>query len=302
MNKKIVIAGGCGFIGSYFKEQFKKLGFEVILISRKSNNTDTIAWADKGKIIEALEGSEMLINLAGKSVDCRYNEKNKAEIMSSRVESTKALGEALLQCQNPPPLWLNSSTATMYRYSLDKAMTESNGEVGTGFSVDVAKAWENAFYSFQLPNTRQVALRISIVLGDGGVMKPYVNLVHFGLGGTQGSGKQMFSWIHIDDLYNIVLFIQKNDSIKGAVNCASPNPVTNKTLMQTFRKVMHVKIGLPAYTWMLEIGTFFLRTESELILKSRWVIPEKLLQAGYAFRFPELEGALKDILETKESL
>ena len=128
-------------------------------------------------------------------------------------------------------------------------------------------------------------------------MKPYTNLVRFGLGGTQGSGKQMFSWIHIDDLYNIVLFIQKNTATKGAVNCASPNPVTNKTLMQTFRKVMHVKIGLPAYTWMLEIGTFFLRTESELILKSRWVIPEKLLQAGYAFRFPELEGALKDILE-----
>ena len=297
MNKKIVLAGGSGFIGSYFREQFKKLGYEVILISRKSNNTDTISWADTDKIIEALEGAEMLINLAGKSVDCRYNEKNKAEIMSSRVESTKALGEALLQCKNPPTLWLNSSTATMYRYSQDKAMTESNGEIGTGFSVDVAKAWENAFYSFQLPNTRQVALRISIVLGDGGVMKPYTNLVRFGLGGTQGSGKQMFSWIHIDDLYNIVLFIQKNTATKGAVNCASPNPVTNKTLMQTFRKVMHVKIGLPAYTWMLEIGTFFLRTESELILKSRWVIPEKLLQAGYAFRFPELEGALKDILE-----
>ena len=140
MNKKIVLAGGSGFIGSYFREQFKKLGYEVILISRKSNNTDTISWADTDKIIEALEGAEMLINLAGKSVDCRYNEKNKAEIMSSRVESTKALGEALLQCKNPPTLWLNSSTATMYRYSQDKAMTESNGEIGTGFSVDVAKA------------------------------------------------------------------------------------------------------------------------------------------------------------------
>ena len=190
MNKKIAIAGGTGFTGKYLTEQFRNLGYEVLIISRQEQS---IKWNDTKEIINALENSALLINLAGKSVDCRYNNKNKEEILKSRTETTKALGEAILKCRNPPELWINSSTATIYRHAEDRPMTESTGEIGKGFSVDVATNWEKALFSFQLPKTRQVALRMAIVLGkNGGVMKPFINLVRFGLGGKQGNGNQMF--------------------------------------------------------------------------------------------------------------
>jgi uncharacterized protein (TIGR01777 family) len=300
MSNKIIIAGGTGFIGKYLAKQFANLGYQVIIISRQKEN---VQWSDTAGIINALENAEMLINLAGKSVDCRYNEKNKKEILESRTGTTKALGEAILKCNKPPELWITSSTATIYRHAEDRPMTEREGEIGKGFSVDVAKGWESSFFSFQLPNTRQVALRMAIVLGkDGGVMKPLLNLVRFGLGGKQGNGRQMFSWIHIEDLFNIILFIQLHKELKGVYNCSAPNPVDNKTLMQTLRQVMKAKIGLPSPAWLLEIGAVIINTETELILKSRWVIPEKLLEAGYTFKYPTLESALKDILAASRGL
>ncbi len=295
MSKKIIIAGGTGFIGEHLSKQFVNLGYQIIFISR---NKENIQWQDTAGIIYALEDAEMLINLAGKSVDCRYNEKNKAEILLSRTKTTKALGEAILKCKNPPKLWINSSTATIYRHAEDRPMTESTGEIGKGFSVDVAIKWEESFFSFQLPHTRQVALRIAIVLGkDGGVMKPFINLVKFGLGGKQGSGKQMFSWIHIEDLFNIVLFLQTHKELQGVFNCSAPNPVNNKTLMQTLRKEMKIKFGLSSPTWLLNFGAIIINTETELLLKSRWVVPEKLLASGYTFKYPRLEGALGNILK-----
>ncbi len=291
---KIVIAGGTGFIGHYFTEAFQKAGYKVLIIARKPN---TIQWNDDHAIINALEDSELLINLAGKSVNCRYTEENKKAILSSRTETTKALGEALLKCKNPPPLWINSSTATIYRHAEDRPMTESKGEIGSGFSVGIAKAWEESFFSFSLPHTRQVALRIAIVLGkNGGVMQPLMNLVRYGLGGKQGSGKQKFSWIHIEDLFNIVRFVQSHAEIAGTINCSSPNPVDNQTLMKTFRKTMNVKFGIPAPTWLLRIGAFVIGTETELLLKSRWVLPERLLQAGFIFKHSQLYEAVKDCL------
>jgi uncharacterized protein (TIGR01777 family) len=295
MNKKIVIAGGTGFIGSNLNAEFTKLGYEVIVISRQSGH---VQWSDEQGIINALDGAEMVINLAGKSVNCRYNEANKAEILSSRTLTTKAIGEAILKCNTPPPLWLNSSTATIYRDARDRPMTESTGEIGSGFSVDIATQWESMFYSFQLPQTRQIALRIAVVLGDGSVMKPFKNLIKFGLGGKQGNGKQMFSWLHIRDLFNIILFIRDNPQLTGAYNCSSPNPVDNNTLMKTIRESMGVKLGLPAYEWMLKIGAFLIGTETELILKSRWVIPERLLEAGYKFEYPEIKPAIQSIINT----
>ena len=298
MSKKIVIAGGTGFVGKYLTKQFGNLGYQAIIISRKNEN---IQWNDTTGIINALENSEMLINLAGKSVDCRYNEKNKTEILKSRIETTKALGEAIIKCNKPPELWINSSTATIYRHAEDRPMTESKGEIGKGFSVDVATNWEKSFFTFQLPNTRQVALRMAIVLGkDGGVMKPFINLVNLGLGGIQGNGKQMFSWIHIEDLFNIILFFQSHKELRGVFNCSAPNPIDNKTLMKTFREAMKVKIGLPSSVWLLEIGAVIIKTETELILKSRWVVPEKLLEAGYIFKYPTLETALKNILNNEQ--
>jgi uncharacterized protein (TIGR01777 family) len=295
MIKKVILAGGTGFIGQYFAEKFMDLGFEVKTISRQ---TQHIAWKDRTGIIEALENAEILINLAGKSVDCRYNSKNKDEILKSRTETTEILGNALLACKNPPPLWINSSTATIYRHAEDRPMTEESGEIGSGFSVDVAKAWEQAFFAFQLPKTRQIALRIAIVLGEnGGVITPFKNLVRFGLGGIQGSGNQQFSWIHVEDLFAIILFLQEKEELSGVFNCSSPQPITNRELMQNFRSAMNRKVGLPSPVWLLKMGAALIRTETELILKSRWVIPERLEREGYQFKFSQIDSALQDILE-----
>ncbi|MDF2517728.1 MAG: hypothetical protein K0R59_3024 [Sphingobacterium sp.] len=294
---KIVIAGGTGFVGQYLSKRFQKMGYQVILIGRQKEN---ISWTDTDGILAALEHAEMLINLAGKSVNCRYNARNKALIFSSRTETTSILGKAIENCSQPPALWLNASTATIYRHAEDRPMTESNGEIGRGFSVEVAKKWEQTFFDFHLPHTRQVALRMAIVLGaDGGVIQPFKNLVRFGLGGIQGNGNQYFSWIHIEDLFQIILFIQKNRKIEGIINCAAPNPIRNKTFMETFRSVMHRKIGLPAPKWLLEIGALLIGTETELLLKSRWVIPERLTELGFTFQFPTIGKALDDILILK---
>jgi len=294
MKKKIVIAGGTGFIGKHLKTRFEKKGYEVLIISRAAGD---IAWTDLPGMIHALENAEVVINLAGKSVDCRYNEKNKAEILRSRTETTRMLGEAIQQTKNPPSLWINSSTATIYRHAEDRPMTEDGGEIGKGFSVDVATAWEKEFFSFSLERTRQVALRTAIVLGkDGGVIKPFLNLVRFGLGGRQGNGRQMFSWIHIADVFNIMLFVMEHKELSGVFNCSAPNPITNETLMKTFREKTHTRFGLPSPAWLLSIGAVLIKTETELILKSRWVIPEKLMKAGYTFKYPMLDGALENIL------
>ncbi|MFC7785791.1 MULTISPECIES: TIGR01777 family oxidoreductase [unclassified Rossellomorea] len=294
MEKKIVIAGGTGFIGQYLQKKFLEKGYKVTIISRQSPH---VSWDRPNDIVQSLEDADMLINLAGKSVDCRYNEKNKDEIFRSRTETTKILGNALLQCQNPPPLWINSSTATIYRHAEDRPMTEENGDIGTGFSVEVAKKWEKAFFSFSLPATRQAALRIAIVLGpDGGVMTPYKNLVKFGLGGVQGPGDQRFSWIHVEDLFQIILFLNEEKELNGVFNCSSPNPVTNRELMAHVRSVMNKKIGLPTPKWMLEAGALLIKTETELVLKSRWVIPERLEKAGFVFQYGTLEKALRQIL------
>lgn len=297
MTRKVVLAGGTGFIGQYLEKKFTAMNIDVQIISRQSPH---IAWDDYQGIVQALDGAEMVINLAGKSVNCRYNEQNKREIMNSRVETTQTIGNAILDCEHPPAVWINSSTATIYRHAEDRPMTETKGEIGTGFSVDVAKAWEEAFFAFNLPHTRQAALRIAIVLGPGGgVMTPFQNLVRFGLGGHQGSGKQMFSWIHVEDLFQIILFIQEWESLEGVFNCTSPNPVTNRELMATMRKVMHRKGGLPASTWMLNLGARIIRTEPELVLKSRWVVPNRLIKEGFMFKYGRLEKALQHILHTK---
>lgn len=296
LKKKIVLAGGTGFIGQYLEKKYTNLDYEVIIISRQPQH---IAWTDHKGIMDALENAELVVNLAGKSVNCRYNEKNKIEILQSRTETTNILGAAILACANPPELWINSSTATIYRHAEDRPMSEASGEIGSGFSVEVANAWEQALFTFQLPNTRQIALRIAIVLGEeGGVMEPYINLVRLGLGGSQGSGKQKFSWIHIDDLYDIIHFLQKKKELSGVFNCSSPQPVSNEEFMRHLRHAMKRKIGLPAPKWMLEMGAVFLRTETELILKSRWVIPERLTQEGYRFKFAELDKAFQQIIGT----
>ncbi|WP_418041044.1 TIGR01777 family oxidoreductase [Paenibacillus xylanilyticus] len=292
--KKVVLAGGTGFVGQDFAQRFKKLGYEVLIISRQPGH---IAWEDSDGIRQALEGAEMLINLAGKSVNCRYTNENRRIILESRTSTTRILGESILECDLPPELWINSSTATIYRHAEDRPMTEKEGEIGSGFSVDVAKAWEQAFFEFSLPSTRQIALRIAIVLGKGGVMEPLTNLVRFGLGGSQGPGTQQFSWIHIEDLFRMVLYLQQHPELEGVFNASSPHPVTNRQLMESLRRHMGVRIGLPSPRWMLELGARFIRTETELVLKSRWVIPERIEQEGFTFKHDTLDTALDEILK-----
>ncbi len=295
MKKKIVIAGGTGFIGQYLDKTFKEEGFEVLIISRDFHH---INWNNNDKIIRALEDAEALINLAGKSVDCRYNEKNKSLILASRVETTKKLQSLIDQCSTPPKLWINSSTATIYRHSEDKAMDEYTGEIGSGFSVEVAKAWEKTFFEKSATCTRKVALRIAITIGKkGGVMKPYINLVKYGLGGQQGNGRQMFSWVHIEDLFCVIQFVMDKKEMKGVYNCAAPNPIPNKTFMKEMRKILKPLIYLPSPKLLLKTGAYFIDTETELVLKSRWVIPKKLIEKGFVFKYPTIGAALKNILE-----
>lgn len=297
MKKKIVIAGGTGFIGSYLNTQFSKAGYQVLVISRDAAH---ISWNDSEKIKSALEGALLLINLAGKSVDCRYTDENKVLIVSSRINTTQQLQDAVTTCNQAPKLWINSSTATIYRHAEDRAMDEESGDIGKGFSVDVAKAWESAFFSEKNDKVRKVALRIAIVLGpDGGVMKPYTNMVRFGLGGRQGKGTQIFSWIHVEDLYRIITFIMDDETLQGVYNASAPYPISNTKLMQTFRQLLKPFIALPSPTWLLKIGAIMIGTETELVLKSRWVIPKRLEDAGFAFKFKRIDEALTDILKKK---
>jgi len=293
--KKIVIAGGNGFIGQYLEQKFRQLNYTVVIISRQKG---FVNWNDHHGITEALNGAEMVINLAGKSVNCRYTEKNKVEILTSRTGTTRALGEAIQRCTDPPKLWVNAGTATIYRHAEDRPMTESTGEIGEGFSVNVAKAWEQSFFNFCLQDTRQALLRIAIVLGkDAGVMKPLKNLVRFGLGGKQGKGDQMFSWIHIEDLFSVLQFLKDHDDLNGIFNCASPNPLPNKIFMKKLREHMHVKPGLPSPKWLLKPGAILIGTETELVLKSRWVLPEKLINKGYVFLYPAIDSALNELIQ-----
>lgn len=293
MKSKIVIAGGSGFIGQYLVKRFRAEGHEVLLISR---NASYITWSDTDKIRTALEGAEVLINLAGKSVDCRYTNANKQAILESRVASTEQLQTIVDQCIHPPKLWINSSTATIYRHATDRAMDERSGEIGTGFSVNVARAWEQAFFKTPTPRTHKIALRMAIVLGSGGgVMQPYSNLVRFGLGGVQGNGRQVFSWIHIEDVYRVIRFIMQQPVPEGIYNTAAPFPVLNKQFMQALRARIKPFVYFAVPEWLLKLGAKLIGTETELVLKSRWVIPQKLQEAGFLFKYPTIDEALDAI-------
>jgi uncharacterized protein (TIGR01777 family) len=297
---KIVLAGGSGIIGQMLAAHFTGKGDEVIVLTRGSNriknNVKYVNWngAGIGNWLAELEESDVLINLTGKSVNCRYNDENKKEILSSRLNATKILGEVLGMLKHPPKIWINTASATIYRYADDRPQDEYTGELGTGFSVDVCKQWEAAFFEQGTPGTRKIGLRIAITLGSNdGVMPYYLNLAKFGLGGKQGSGKQYFSWVHESDVIGIIDFLIAHEELEGVFNVAAPNPVQNSELMNVVRAVVKAPFGLPATKWMLEIGARFLNTETELILKSRWVIPTRLLEEGYTFNVTHIKEAIQ---------
>lgn len=298
--QKIIIPGGSGFLGQHLATYFSKKGFEIVILSRSSKpskgNIHYAKWDGKtlGDWASHFEAAFAVINMAGRSVDCRYTAANKAEILNSRVDSTKIIGEAIKQAKNPPRIWLNSSTGTIYRYSEDKEMTETAGEIGEGFSVNVAKAWEKTFREVDVPNVRKVIMRTSIVIGrNGGAMQPLVQLTKLGLGGFQGSGKQFISWLQVEDFCRITEYLIHNEKAEGIYNVVSPKPIRNQAFMKILRQILNVPIGLPAMKWMIEIGAFFMRTESELVLKSRRLVPERLLSEGFEFQYVDIEEALR---------
>lgn len=302
--QRIVIAGASGFMGQYFARRFREDGDTVVTVGRSGSD---VAWGDTAALERAVDGADLLLNLAGKSVNARYNDKNRAAIFSSRLLTTGELGRAVEAVDTPPTLWLNSSTATIYRHSDDQPMTDETGQLGSGFSVNVAMSWEREFFAHRRDGVRQVALRMAIVLGGGSALTPLLALARVGLGGTQYGGKtrggrQMFSWIHIDDVYRAIRFVQHDPSIEGTVNVSSPNPVRNRELMATLRRVVGMPFGIPLFRWMLELGSFAIRTETELLLKSRWVVPTRLLAEGFEFEYPDLETAVRQITDKPESV
>jgi len=298
--QRVVIAGASGFMGQYFARRFRADGDTVVTVGRSGSD---VAWGDTAALERAIDGADLLLNLAGKSVNTRYTDKNRAAIFSSRLLTTGELGRAVEAVAHPPRLWLNSSTATIYRHADDRPMTDDDGQIGSGFSVNVATAWEREFFAHPRVGVRQVALRMAIVLGDGSALTPLLALARFGLGGTQYGGKtrggrQMFSWVHIDDVYRAIRFIQSDPTLDGPVNVSSPNPVQNRELMAILRRVVGARFGLPLVRWMLELGSLAIHSESELLLKSRWVLPTRLLAEGFEFDYPDLEHAVRQITAT----
>ncbi|MBF7090735.1 TIGR01777 family protein [Flavobacterium sp. ALJ2] len=300
---KLIIAAGTGFLGQVLVNHFKNKFEEIIILTRgKSKTIERIKYVNwNAKTFSGweseLEGATILINLAGKSVDCHYSKENKREILLSRIESTRILNKAVLNCVTPPRHWLNSSTATIYRFSLDKEMDETTGEIGNDFSINVALSWEKAFFKTETPNTLKTALRTSIVLGkEGGAFIPLKTLAKIGFGGKQGKGNQFISWIHEDDFANAIDFILQKEMI-GIVNIVSPKPIRNADFMKKLQRAVGFPLGIPVNTFLLKIGAYFIRTEPELVLKSRNVIPKKLLENGFKFKYENVENAFKNLLK-----
>jgi uncharacterized protein (TIGR01777 family) len=316
---KIVITGGSGQIGKILSRHFHGRGADVAVIARHVEPAPwtAVAWdglhaGDWGK---QLEGADVVINLAGRSVNCRYNQANRREIMESRIVTTRLVGDAITKASDPPKLWMNASTATIYTHAVDRpdrSMDEVDGEIGGGeahlpsswrFSYDVATSWERAFFDAHTPNTRKIALRSAIVMSPdrGGAFDTLLNLVRFGLGGSAGSGRQFVSWIHEADFAAAVEFLIARGDLDGCINVSSPQPLPNREFMAALRRAYGAPIGLPSTDWMLEVGAFLLRTETELILKSRRVVPRRLVEAGFEFRFPEWGDAAADLVQRRRA-
>jgi uncharacterized protein (TIGR01777 family) len=310
---RVVIPGGTGQVGQILARHFHQQGHCVTVLARhpKPAEWKTVLWnaCDLGSWALTLDGADVVINLAGRSVNCRYNAANRREIKNSRTITTGLIGQAIARAAHPPPLWLNASTATIYPHALDQPMDETTGVLGGdepnvpskwNFSVDVATSWERAFFAADTPRTRKVALRSAMIMSPdpGGVFDALLRLVRFGLGGAAASGQQFVSWIHDVDFLRAVDFLISHEELSGPVNVASPSPVPNRHFMRCLRQAWCTQyVGIPASEWMLEIGAMVVRTETELILKSRRVLPRRLLNAGFEFHFPNWRAASKDLVE-----
>jgi len=331
MRRKIIIAGGTGQIGQILARHFVLQGDEVVILTRskgadaQARNTGQtvpgrqeeppearrVLWDGRspGEWCAELEGAEVVLNLAGRSVNCRYTPENRRLIKDSRVDSTHAIGAAITAAAHPPKLWLQASTATLYSHRFDAPNDETTGHLDPAspdspdtwrFSIDVGRAWEAAAHEAgPLPHTRRVLMRTSIVMSPdaGGAFDTLLALVRHGLGGTSGNGRQYVSWLHDADLTAAIEHLIASDTLKGPVILASPQPLPNAEFMRELRRAWGISLGLPAPAWLLEIGAFFMRTESELVLKSRRVVPGRLLADGFTFRFPRWHEAARDLCQ-----
>jgi uncharacterized protein (TIGR01777 family) len=307
---KIAIPGGSGQVGTVLARAFVADGHEVVVLSRSPAKTPwrTVGWdgATIGDWAAEVDGADVVINLAGRSVDCRYNAENRRQIVESRVQSTRIVGRAIARAARPPGVWLQASTATIYAHRYDAANDEATGILGGSeasapdtwrFSIDVAKAWEQAATEVSLPHTRTVLMRSAMTMSPdpGGVFDVLLGLVRRGLGGAMGDGRQYVSWIHESDFIKAVYWLIDHPELSGPVNLAAPNPVPNAEFMRTLRAASGVRFGLPAMRWMLEVGAVLLRTETELVLKSRRVAPGRLLQSCFRFEYPTWSAAAVEL-------
>lgn len=307
---KVVIPGGTGHVGTALAHALRRKEHDVVVLSRSSQRLPwrSVLWDGEtlGDWTSEIDGADAVINLAGQSVNCRYNAANRRAITDSRVKSTRIVGEAIARAKRPPRVWLQASTATIYAHRDDGGNDEATGSLGVEdpnapdtwrFSIDVATSWEHAVDQVRGSETRKVKLRTAIVMSpeDGGAFDILLRLVRFGLGGRAGNGRQYVSWIHGEDFTRAVLWLIDQSSIEGAVNLAAPNPLPNTDFMRALREASGRGFGLPATGWMLEVGAFFLRTETELILKSRRVVPGRLLQQGFSFQFPNWPEAAREL-------
>jgi len=309
MRNCIVLAGGSGFIGRLLTNNLVSGNNDIVVLTRSpgppGQSIRQVRWDGRtlGEWARELDGARALVNLAGRSVDCRYNARNRREILESRVDSTRVLGEAIARCNKPPPIWLNASTATIYKHTFDQPMDEATGVIGATpeakdeFSIQVARAWEETLFEAATPATRKVALRTGMVFAasKGGVYRVLRGLTQWGLGGRIASGRQFISWVHEIDLCQSVEWLIDRDDFTGPVNVASPNPIPQREMMRIIRRECGVPFGLPATRRMLEVAAYVHRTEAELIIKSRRVVPGRLLAAGFQFRFPRMENAVREI-------
>jgi hypothetical protein len=313
---RVVIPGGSGQVGSMLAGYFQERGHHVTVLTRGPYTAtwQTVHWdgVNPGEWVETLEGADVVIHLSGRSVNCRATARNKCEMYDSRIGPTRLLGRVIAAMAYPPRLWMNASTATIYRHALDRPMDEATGEIGGGemiskrrrapekwnWTVDLVKNWEAALYESPTPNTRRIAMRTSLVFSPapGNIFAVLSNLVRLGLGGTQGNGRQYVSWMHETDYARAVEFLIEHDEIEGPVNLAAPNPVPNREFMAALRDAWDRPNGLPAPAPLIALGAVFLRTEPELVLKSRRVVPGRLLDAGFEFDFPEWPEAATDLV------
>jgi uncharacterized protein (TIGR01777 family) len=297
---KVVIAGGSGQVGTVLARAFHADGHDVVALSRRPGMQPwrVVNWdgSTLGDWRSEIDGCDVVINLAGRSVNCRYSAKHRREILESRVLSTRAVGQAIGEARRPPRVWLQASTATIYAHRYDKPNDEHSGILGGDepgapgtwrFSIDVARAWERTFDEAVTDNTRKVALRSAMTMSPdaGGIFDTLLKLVRRGLGGSAGDGRQYVSWIHYEDFIAAVRWLIARDDIHGVVNVAAPNPLPNAEFMRLLREACGMPFGLPATRWMLEIGAVVLRTETELILKSRRVVPARLMEHGFTFAY-----------------